>query len=72
MDEGEFRATLSKEELAQRAFILPFKVVDVEVWEQLNKYSAELSKPYDFLINTALKRLFDDIEIVNRLRRPID
>jgi hypothetical protein len=68
MDEGEFRATLSKEELEARAFIVPFKVLDVEVWERLNRYSTELSKPYDFIVNTALTRFFDDIDAISRLR----
>ena len=68
MDEMEFRATLTKDELEKRAFIIPFKILDLGVWEQLNKYSNELSKPYDFLINTALTRFFEDIEAINRLR----
>jgi predicted DNA-binding protein len=68
MDEKEFRATLSKEELEQRAFILSFKVTDIELFERLNQYSAELSKPYDYLINTALTRFFNDIDAIWSLR----
>jgi len=68
VDEKEFRATLTQEELEQRAFIIPFKVLDLDTWENLNKHSAELSKPYDFLINTALTRFFADIESISLLR----
>jgi hypothetical protein len=70
VDEKEYRATLTKEELSQRSFIIPFKVVDLEIWEKLNQHSAELAKTYDQLINTALVRFFEDIELVNRLRLP--
>ena len=69
MDEKEFRMTLTPEELEKRAFIIPFKVLDLEIWENLNQYSAELSKPYDYLINTALTRFFADIETISNLRR---
>ena len=69
MDEQEFRSTLSKEELEKRGLILPFKITDVDIFERLNRYSAEFSKTYDQLINTALVRFFDDIETANRLRR---
>jgi hypothetical protein len=68
MDEKEFRATLTKEELEKRSFIIPFKVIDIDLLEKLNQYSAELSKTYDELINIALARLFDDIEAISRLR----
>jgi hypothetical protein len=72
MDENEFRATLNKEEIEKRSLLIPFKLTDIRLLEKLNQYSTELSKPYDYLVNTALVRLFDDIELVNRLRRPID
>ena len=68
MDEIEYRATLTKEELEERALLLPFKIMDIEVYEHLAKYSQEFSKTYDELINLALVRLFADIEAVNRLR----
>jgi hypothetical protein len=71
MNEKEFRATLTKEELEKRSLIIPFKLTDITLLEKLNQYSAELAKPYDYLVNTALTRLFDDIEIINRLRRPM-
>ena len=70
MDEKEFRETLTLDELKQRAFIIPFRVIDLEVWEKLNQYSAEFSKTYDSLINTALTRLFNDIDAITRLRLP--
>jgi len=69
MDEKEFRATLTPEELEQRAIIIPFKLTDIDLLERLNQYSAELSKTYDELINAALVRFFDDIEAISRLRR---
>ena len=68
MDEKEFRATLTPEELKERAFIIPFKVFDPDILEKLNRYSSEFSKPYDHLINLALSRLFDDIEAITCLR----
>ena len=68
MDEKEFRATITPEELEKRAFIIPFKVLDPDILEKLNRYSSEFSKPYDNLINLALSRLFDDIEAVAYLR----
>ena len=71
MDEQEFRATLSREELEKRAFIIPFKVYDYTILERLNKYSVELGKSWDILINAALVRFMDDIDMVQDLRMPI-
>jgi hypothetical protein len=68
MDEKEFRATLTPEELAKRDFIIPFRFADLDTWEKLNQYSSELSKTYDELINTALIRFFEDIEAISCLR----
>jgi len=68
MDEREFRQSLSKEELEKRAFIIPFKVYDVETLEQLSKYSEEFQKTWDELINAAIMKFFCDIEAVHRLR----
>jgi hypothetical protein len=69
MDEKDFRATLTKEELEKRAFIVPFKVVDFELLERLNHYSNELERTFDELINVAVKKLLDDIRLVHSLRR---
>ena len=68
MDEKDFRATLSKEELEKRAFIIPFKVYDIIVLERLNDYSTTLEKTWDELINAAIVKLLDDIAYVHRLR----
>jgi len=64
MDEHGFRATLTKEELEKRAFIMPYKFTDIETFEKLNQYSQEFNKTYDQLITLALTRLFDDIEAI--------
>jgi len=69
MDEKEFRAALTPEELEKRALIIPFKLTDIDLLEKLNQYSAELSKTYDELISIALIRLFEDIEAISRLRQ---
>ena len=69
MDEQDFRKTLSKEELEQRAFIIPFKVYDFALLERLNHYSTELDKTWDELINTALGKFMEDIATVHGLRR---
>jgi len=69
MDEKEFRATLTPEELEQRAFIVPFKLTDINLLDRLNRHSEELSKPYDYLISTALIRFFDDIEAISTMRQ---
>ena len=68
LDEKDFRATLTKEELEQRAFIVPFKVLDFELLERLNHYSNEFERPFDYLINIAIRKLLDDIRIVHNLR----
>ena len=64
MDEIEYRATLTPEELEKRALLLPFKIVDIEAFRKLTDYSEEFSKTYDELINLALARLFNDIEVI--------
>jgi hypothetical protein len=69
MDEIEFRKTLSKEELEARAFMVPVKFTDFEILEQLYRTSQEMDKNFDELINIAIKRLFQDINFVNKLRR---
>ena len=69
MDEKEFRATLTPEELEKRALIIPFKLTDIDLLEKLNQYSAEFSKTYDDLVNIALVQLFGDIEAISRLRQ---
>jgi len=68
MDEQDFRATLSKEELEQRAFIIPFKVYDFATLERLNHYSTELERSWDELINAAIVKFLKDIEHVHSLR----
>ena len=68
MDEQDFRAQLTQDELERRAFIIPFKVHDFSMLERLNKYSTEYEKTWDALINMALVRFLDDIETVQNLR----
>jgi len=68
VDEQDFRASLTKEELERRAFIIPFKVCDFALLEKLNHYSTEFGKIWDALINAALKKFMDDIETVHSLR----
>ena len=68
MDEQDFRTTLSREELEQRAFIIPFKVYDFALLERINQYSTEFEKTWDELINTTLTKFIDDIETVHNLR----
>ena len=68
MDEKDFRAKLTKEELEQRAFIIPFKLYDITLLERLNFYSATLEKTYDELINAAIVKLCEDIAFVQSLR----
>ena len=68
MYEQDFRKTLTQAELEARGFIVPFKVYDFATLERLDKYSMEFEKTWDELINTALVKLMDDIEIVKRLR----
>ena len=57
MDEKEYRATLSKDELAQRELMIPFKLNDIGILEKLNQYSTEFSKANDELIGIAPGRL---------------
>ena len=68
MDELTFRASLSKEELERRAYIIPFKVYEFSTLELLNKYSEELEKTWDELINAAIVKFMGDIEVVRKLR----
>ena len=68
MYEQDFRKTLTREELEQRAFIIPFKVYDFAVLEQLNTCSMEFEKTWDDLINTAIVKLLDDIATIRHLR----
>jgi hypothetical protein len=68
MDEMDFRAQLTAEELERRAFIISFKVYDFALLERLNKYSTEYEKNWDTLINAAITKFLDDIEAVQRLR----
>ena len=68
MDELTFRATLSKEELEKRAYIIPFKVYDFATLELLSKYSEELGTTWDELINVAIGKLASDIEAIRKLR----
>ena len=68
MDEYDFRKTLTKDELERRAFIVPFKVTDFSVLEKLNHYSVEFGKNWDELINAAIEKFLDDIELVHSLR----
>lgn len=68
MDEHDFRASLSKEELERRAFIVPFKVCDFAMLERLNHYSTELEKTFDELINAAIVKFLQDIEYIHNLR----
>ena len=66
--EHDFRKTLSREELEQRGFIIPFKILDFAVLERINRYSMEFEKTWDELINAALVKFMDDIEAVHKLR----
>ena len=68
MYEQDFRKTLTRAELEARGFIVPFKVYDFAVMERLDKCSMEFEKTWDELINTALVKFMDDMEIVQRLR----
>ena len=68
MNEQNFRAQLTKAELEARAFIIPFKVMDFDLFERLNRYSEELDRTYDELINLSIQRLLDDIETVHGLK----
>ena len=68
LNEQDFRNTLSREELEQRGFIIPFKILDFDVLERLNRYSMEFEKTWDELINAALVKFMDDIEAVHSLR----
>ena len=68
MDEQDFRTSLTKEELERRAFLIPFKVTDFTMLEQLNRYSTELEKTWDELINAAITKLLSDIAYVHNLR----
>ena len=68
MDERTFRQSITKEELEKRAYIIPFKVYDVETLENLSRYSEEFQKTWDDLINAAIKKFISDIEAVHRLR----
>ena len=68
MNEQDFRAQLTKAELEARAFIIPFKVTDFELLERLNRYSEELDRTFDELINLSIQRLLDDIETVHNLK----
>lgn len=68
MCESDFRKTLTPEQLEARAFIIPFKVCDFDTLKRLDRYSTELEKPWDVLINVAVTRLLDDIEAMRRLR----
>jgi hypothetical protein len=71
MDEMEFRATLTPEELERRAFIVPFKVYDPAVLERLYRASQEYAKTYDELINAAIVSFLDNVDTVQLLRLPI-
>ena len=68
MDEQDFRKSLSKEELEQRAFIIPFKVYDFSTLERLNLYSTAFGKTWDEIINVAITKFMNDIETVHKLR----
>ena len=68
MNEQDFRAQLTKEELEARAFIVSFKVTDFELLERLNRYSDELNRTFDELINISIERLLDDIETIHSLK----
>ena len=68
MDELTFRASLSKEELEKRAYIIPFKVYEFSTLALLDKYSQELGKTWDELINAAIAKFVSDIETVRKLR----
>ena len=68
MDERDFRATLSKEELEKRAFIVPLKVYDPAVFERLEHYSTTLNITYDELINAAIVKLVSDMIFIHNLR----
>jgi hypothetical protein len=69
MYELDWRATLTPEELEQRAYLIPFKLYDYALLQRLDKYSMELEQTWDYLINAAIKNFMDDIEAVHRLRK---
>ena len=71
MDEMEYRATLTPEELERRAFIVPFKVYDPATLERLHRTSQEYSKTFDEIINAAIVKFLDDVDTVQMLRLPI-
>ena len=56
MFEQDFRKTLTREELEQRAFIVPFKVYDFAVLERLNTCSMEFEKTWDDLMSMTLSQ----------------
>ena len=68
MNEQDFRAHLTKAELEARAFIVPFKVMNFELLERLNRCSEELDRTFDELINLSIQRLMDDIETIHNLK----
>jgi hypothetical protein len=71
MYEQDFRKSLTKEELENRAFIIPFKVYDFDLLQRLDKYSMEFEQEWDVLINTAIIKLLDDIDTVRSLRKKV-
>ena len=68
MDESDYRKTLTQAELESRAFIIPFKVYDFAMLERLNKFSTEYAKTLDELINRAIVKFMDDIEVIQSLK----
>jgi hypothetical protein len=68
MQEADYRKTLSRKELEARAFIVPFRVSDFELLQELYRYSDELDRTFDELINCAIKELIRTIKLVKDLR----
>jgi len=67
MDEFDFRKSLTKVELEKRALIISFKIYDFSILERLNQYSEEFGKNWDELINIALNKFMDDIQLIHSL-----
>ena len=43
-------------------------LTDGMLYDKLNRFAAEYSLPVELLVNLAVKRLADDIELVRKLR----
>jgi hypothetical protein len=71
LDEREFRKVLSKEELEERAIIVPVKITDIKILEKLLILAEEMDKSFDEIAKIALEKLFYDINVVHSLRKKL-